>query len=294
MRDLNNNEPKDPPIEGDDIEVSQELKEGEGGDPVDGDTPFEPEEVTITLGDPPPEPTEEEQAHQQEQARPWVKELRKANKEKDRVIRELQAQVKANNQQTQAPELVLGKEPTLADHDYDEAAYSAALKKHAAQELEIAQVKRQKDEAANAEKTAWDAKIASYNQRKTKLGVSDFEDAEDVVKSTLSVTQQGLLIEALDNPEAMVYAIGTNPAKAKELATITNPVKFTVAVAKLETEMRITPKKSSAPPPERAIRGGASVTSTIDSKLEALYAEATRTNDISKVRAYKNQLRQKQ
>lgn len=251
------------------------------------------EEVAITFGDPPPEPTEEERAHQQEQARPWVRELRKANKEKDRVIRELQAQVNAGKQQAQAPELVLGKEPTLADHDYDEAAYSAALKQHAAKELEIAQAKRQKEEAANAEKTAWDAKIASYNQRKAKLGVSDFEDAEDVVKATLSTTQQGLLIEALDNPEAMVYAIGMNPAKAKELAAITNPVKFTVAVAKLETEMRITPKKSTAPPPERAIRGGASVTSTTDSKMDALIAEAQRTGDGTKLRAYKNALRQK-
>jgi hypothetical protein len=252
------------------------------------------EEVAITFGDPPPEPTEEEQEHQREQARPWVRELRKANKEKDRVIRELQAQVNAGKQQMQAPELVLGKEPTLADHDYDEAAYSAALKQHAAKELEIAQAKRQKDEAANAEKTAWDNKYKAYQQSAAKLGVEDFEDAEANVAKSFSQTQQGIMIKALANPAAMVAAIGNNAIELAAAAVIKDPIEFTAYIAKLETKMTITPKKSTAPPPERAIRGGASVTSTTDSKMDALIAEAQRTGDGTKLRAYKNALRQKQ
>jgi hypothetical protein len=90
----------------------------------------------------------------------------------------------------------------------------------------------------------------------------------------------------------VVYALGKNPKKAKELASITDPVKFAFAVAKLEAQLKVAPRKTP-PPPEGAIRSTAPISGTVDSNLDRLRSEAERTGDYSKVYRYKQQLKAK-
>ena len=101
------------------------------------------------------------------------------------------------------------------------------------------------------------------------------------------------MVQGAKNPALVVYAIGKNPAKAKELAAITDPVKFAFAVANLEAQLKVTPRKSK-PEPER-VPGGASrpLSGTVDSHLERLYDEARRTGDYTKVTDYKRKIAQK-
>ena len=89
----------------------------------------------------------------------------------------------------------------------------------------------------------------------------------------------------------MIYALGKNPKKAKELAAIADPVKFAFAVAKLEAQLKVTNRKPSPPPPERVISGTGRVSGAVDSTLERLREEAARTGDMSKVVAYRRQKR---
>jgi hypothetical protein len=125
--------------------------------------------------------------------------------------------------------------------------------------------------------------------------VRDFDDAESTVLSTLSVTQQGIIVQGADNSALVVYALGKNPAKAKELAGITDAVKFAFAIAKLETQLKVQAKSKSAPPPEGKVRSGsAPISGSVDSNLERLRAEAEKTGDMSKVAAYKRAQREKQ
>jgi hypothetical protein len=87
-----------------------------------------------------------------------------------------------------------------------------------------------------------------------------------------------------------VYALGKNPKKLKELASITDPVKFAFAIAKLETQLKVSNKKP-APPPEKVVGGTAPIRGAVDSTLERLRADAERTGDYSKVFAYRKQKR---
>jgi hypothetical protein len=244
------------------------------------------EELVITLGE---EPTQEDTEVQQAPA--WVKELRKQSREQQKRIRELEAE-KATREAAAAPGAIkVGEKPTLAGCDYDEERFEKEL-------TAWHETKRQADDQAAAQRkqvedaqAAHQARLNSYNTAKTALKVPDFEDAEAAVLETLDQTQQGIILHGAEKPEQMIYALGKNPAKLKELAAIKDPVKYAFAVARLENKLTVTPRKVT-PAPERKVGGSAGGATSMDNTLARLEAEAERTGDRSKVIAYKRQQRQ--
>lgn len=242
------------------------------------DKESEPDDVVVTIGD--------EQPQEQDRAPEWVRDLRKANREKDKLIRELKD--KLQGQTPDAPKL--GKKPTLEEFDFDADKFEAALEKwYDTKKLhEDAERKaKEKQEAADRE---WQDRLKSYSKSKSGLKVSDYDDAEFVVQETMNQTQQGIIIQGSDNPALIVYALGKNPAKLKELSSISDPVKFAFAIAKLEGQVKMSNKKPSPPPPEKRV-SGAAPTSGLDSVLERLRADAEKSGDYSKVIAYKKNKR---
>jgi hypothetical protein len=135
---------------------------------------------------------------------------------------------------------------------------------------------------------AWQSKLDGYGKAKAELRVKDYEDAEAVAQELFSITQQGVVLQGADNPALVIYALGKNPKKAKELSDIKDPVKFAFAVAKLEKELKVTNRKQ-APAPERVVTGTGRSSGAVDSQLERLREEAARTGNMSKVVAYKRQ-----
>ena len=122
----------------------------------------------------------------------------------------------------------------------------------------------------------------------------DYDDAEHQVMEALSQTQQAVVLQGSDNPALVVYALGKNPKRAKELAAVTDPVKFAFAVAKLEAQLKVQPR-SKPPAPERGVPSGtAPVSGASDATLERLRAEAERTGDYTKVVRFRQQLKAKQ
>ena len=267
-------------IEDNDVEVEEE--EIEINEIVDEVEQEDTEEVVVSIGEEAPPPEEHTPAPE------WVKELRKTNRELQRQNRELQARVQAAPPETKP--VVIGNKPKLEDHDYDADAYEEALtswfeRKRQADEINA----KQEAEVMNQQK-AWQAKLDGYGKAKAELRVKDFEDAEEVAQQVFSITQQGVLLQGADNPALVVYALGKNPAKAKELAEIKDPVKFAFAVAKLEKDLKVTNRRQ-APAPERIISGTGRSSGAVDSTLERLREEAARTGNMTKVIAYKAQKR---
>lgn len=244
------------------------------------------DDVVVTIGEEPPPQEDEQHA----QAPEWVRELRKNHRELQRKNRELEDKLKATTGVETKP-TTLGKKPTLEDHDYDAEKFEAALANWYEQKRQVDEQTAKADAEAKAANDAWQVKLASYGKAKTELKVKDFDDAEVVAQETLSTTQQGIILQGAENPALVIYALGKNPKKAKELASITDPVKYAFAVAKLETQLKVTNRKA-APPPEKTVRGTGSVSGTVDSQLERLRAEAEKSGDYSKVIAYKRSKRQ--
>jgi desulfoferrodoxin (superoxide reductase-like protein) len=257
---------------------------GDQGDDQDTESnEGDSDEVIVSIGEEAPPP--EEQTHAPE----WVRELRKTNRELQRQNRELQGKLQSTAQ-TETKPVVLGKKPSLEEHDYDADKFEVALadwfeRKRQADEANA----RQEAEVMNQQK-AWQAKLDGYGKAKAELRVKDFEDAEAVAQELFNITQQGVVLQGADNPALVIYALGKNPKKAKELSDIKDPVKFAFAVAKLEKELKVTNRKA-APPPERIVSGTGRVSGAVDSTLERLREEAARTGNMTKVVQYKAQKR---
>jgi hypothetical protein len=264
-------------------EESGQQTEGEQGSDAQGEG--EGDEVVVSIGEEAPASDEEEN-----RAPEWVRELRKTNRDKDRRIRELEQRLTTAAPANQA--VVVGKKPTLEDYDYDADKFEAELTAWHERKRDADAKEVEKKRAEEAAQAAWQAKLDAYGKAKTELKVKDFQDAEELIKDTFSVTQQGVVLNGADNPALLIYALGKNPKKAKELASLSDPVKFAFAVAKLETQLKVQPKKA-APVPERQVRGSAPVAGTADQQLARLEAEADKTGDRSKVIAYRRQLRRK-
>ena len=247
----------------------------------DSDQPDD--EVVVSIGEEAP-PTEEEV-----RAPEWVRELRKTNREKERRIRELEAKLTATTTENK-PVVTMGPKPKLEDHDYDADRYEQALdawhERKRQHDLETETVKKSELQ----QHQAWQAKLDSYGKAKAELKVRDYEDAEETVQQLLNVTQQGVVLQGADNPALVIYALGKNPKKAKEIAEITDPVKFAFAVAKLEKELKVTNRRA-APAPERIVSGTGRSSGAVDSTLDRLREEAARTGNMTKVIQYKAQKR---
>lgn len=265
-------------------QTEEQVEQEEVEETTEGETAEEAqesEEVTVSLGDEESPPQEEEA-----KAPEWVRELRKSSREKDKRIRELESQLKTQAQPEKAVEL--GQKPTLEGCDYDAEKFERDLEQWHERKRVLDAKAREKEEAAKQEKAAWDAQLERYNTAKSALKVSDYEEAESVVLETLSQTQQGILVQGAERPELIVYALGKRPEKAKELASIKDPVKFAFAAARLESQLKVSPRKAP-PPPETVVRGSGPSAGTADTNLERLRKEAERTGDYSKVAAYKRQ-----
>lgn len=239
------------------------------------------EEIVVQIGDEAPPPEEEEQ-----RAPDWVRDLRKSHRELARRNRELEDQVRTQQPAQAVP--VLGTKPTLEGCDYDAERFETELagwfdRKRKA-DADAARVQQEQEQ----QQKSWQEKLSGYAKAKADLKVKDYDDAEALVQEQFNVTQQGILLQGLDNPALVVYALGKNPKRAKELAAITDPVRFAAAAGKLESTLKVT-NRPKPPAPPRVVTGSAPITGTVDSSLERLRAEAERTGDYTKVMAYRRQ-----
>lgn len=262
----------------DEADTSEMLDEadqvGVEGDDDDG--------VIVTIGEESP-PSDDDDT---ERAPEWVRDLRKQYREEKRRNRELEEKLAESTGAAKPAEPA--KKPTLEGSDYDTERYETELatwydKKRARDEADAQ--KRAEQEAVDGE---WAQKLEGYKAAKTTLKVKDFEDAEDVALDSLSVTQQGMILQGAENPALLVYALGKNPTLAKEIASIKDPVKFAFAVARLETKVKSTSRKATSKP-EPKISGTGRPSGSIDNTLERLRSDAEKTGDYSKVFAYKRQ-----
>jgi hypothetical protein len=261
-------------------ELAEEITETEHpeADVPSGEMPED--EVIVTFGEEAPPPEDDEKA-----APEWVRELRKKTREDARRIRELEAKIASA-----APKVEQKPEPTIEDFDYDQDRFKAAYRDWMKQQEAIDREREAQKAEREAQDKAWQDRVVAYQEQKQSLKARDFDGAEVAVMESMSVTQQGIIIQGAENPAKLIYALGTNPKKAAELASIKDPVRFAFAVARLEPTMKEQTRKPSAQP-DKAVVGAGRPAMTADARLEQLRTEAAKTGDYSKVMAYRRKNR---
>jgi hypothetical protein len=278
-------------FEAEEPEAELEDEAEEVSDDEDSDTEAEADDadedegfVAVTIGGEAPPPEDEEA----ERAPEWVRDLRKQYREEKRRNKELQEQLAKTTGAAKVAEL--GEKPTLEKADYDTERYEKELAAWYERKRKHDEVEAARQSEAQAADREWRQKLEGYQSAKATLKVRDYDEAEDVVQDAFSVTQQGMILQGAENPALLVFALGKNPKRAKELASIKDPVKFAFAVARLETQLKVTKRKASSKPDPK-ITGTGRVSGAVDSTLERLRADAERTGDYSKVFQYKKQKR---
>lgn len=242
----------------------------------------EEERIVVSIGEPVETEPEEDQP-----APVWVKKVRQRNRELEKELRETRKKLEERTIQKE-PEV--GAKPTLQAFDYDTEKYEAAVtswyeRKRAADERE-AKAKAEREKADRE----WAGRLEAYQASKASFKADDFDEVEATALEVLDTTQQGIIVHGASDPTLLIYALGKNEAKAKEIGAIKDPVKFAFAIAKLEDQLKVSTKKPAVQP-EGRISGNSRPSGTIDSTLERLREEASKTGDYSKVVAYKKQKR---
>ena len=280
--ELETSEVEEPEVDLDDDDEVEETEFETDDEPTEAEAEEDEDVVSINGEAPDPETEDDDRAPD------WVRDLRKEYRNEKRRAKELEQKIEQLERGSAPASQPLGSKPTLEGADYDTERYETEL-------ASWYENKRTHDDQQNvvqsqqkAVQKEWETKLESYHSSKAELKVKDYDFAEDVVQDNLSVMQQGMIVQGADNPALVVYALGKNPKKAKELASITDPVKFAFAVAKLETNLKVTKRKASSKP-EKKISGTGRPSGSVDNTLERLRTEAEKTGDYSKIFQYKKQ-----
>jgi hypothetical protein len=275
--------------EDDQDEVEEELDiedaaiDEDEGEPEDKAESEDSDEIIVAIDGEEPPPQEEQAAPE------WVRELRREHRELKKRNRELESRVSQSTETN--PVVTLGAKPSLEALDYDTEKYEQSLADWYERKLLVDDQQTKARRSEEEQQRAWNAKLEGYVEAKTKLKVRDYDDAEEVAQQLFNVVQQGVMIQGAENPALVIYALGKNPKKAKELAAIDDPVKFAFAVAKLESQLKISNRKA-ATKPEKTFSATAPARGAVDSTLERLREEASKTGNMDKVMAYKRAQKQ--
>lgn len=267
--------------DGESDEDESEDGESESSEDVDAET----DEVIVTIGEEAPPSDETDKAPD------WVKELRKNHRETSRENKELKQKLKQLEEGGEKPQ-PLGPKPKLEDFDYDTDKYERELESWHSKKREKEQAESEAAAAERQQEEAWQQQLNSHAQKKSELKVKDYDEAEAEVLDRFDVTQQGIIVQGSENSALVMYALGKNPKKMQELSSITDPVKFAFAVAKLEAQLKVTSRKAPPPPEKKPANGTGSKSGVVDSTLERLRAKAAKTGDYTEVAKYKKQKRQ--
>ncbi len=250
-------------IEQDDNQNSEENSEEKPDENSD-------DEVIVTIGEEAPPADEEDQAHDPGLVSKLRKELRDRTRENKRLSHELEEK---KTPKEAKPEVM--EEPTLDSCDYDEKKYREQLfiwkEKIDLEKVQSEKIKQQEE----SQNQSFQQRVSAYHEAKAKLKGIDFEEAEAVVNETFSQTQIGLILDCGKHPENLVAALGRHPAKAKELAAISSPQSFAYALGALETQLKVTAKKSPPPPESVVGKGSTKISGVVDSNVERLRNKAT-------------------
>jgi len=280
-----------PPADDDDdtLELTEEMEAGDAeADEAEGDADEAPanedddaeaeagEEETVVGFDDEPEAGSPDDT-------PVIRRLRERNRELNRELSE------ARKSDTQRQEAEIGPKPTLADHDYDEDKYDEALEAWKDRKRRIEEVTTSREAETQRAEREWQRDMEGYQAKRDALGLSDFEDAAEIVKGALSLPQQATIIKAANNPAAFVYGLARSDARLAEVAKIHDPIKLAAAIARMEGGLKVV-KRRKAPPPDRPAKGSSRLPGGTDKTLEKLEAEAQKTGNRTAVIAYKKKL----
>lgn len=266
-----------PEIEAETPEVEEQL-EPEGQDQIE---PEGEDEIEISFGD---EAAPASHGDGSDLVRHLRGEIRKRDEELSTLRRA---------QPPQPQTIEVGPKPTLESCDYDGDVFEKKLDEWKDRKAKADNAAAEANRANQEQVDAFNARLQAYSAGKEALKAKDFDVAEAAVLSKIDERLVPVFLQATDDPAKLVYALGRHSQKLAELTAIKDPIRFAVAVSKLEGQLKVT-TRGKPPAPDTAPRGSAPLTGAkTDPVLDKLERDAARTGDRTRVVQYKRQQREK-
>ena len=246
--------------------------------------PEEAEELVVSFDEDSPPQEEKDKAPE------WVRELRRKNSATNKRNRELEEKLA---QYEKKAAVVLGPKPTLESSEYDSEKFDTDLASWYERKADVDKEQAVIKQSEKDQSKAWQTTLTSYEEKATELKakVGGFDEAETVVKESLSTLQQSIILKQAKNPAHFVLALGKDPKTLGKLSSIEDPATFLWEAAQMETRMKVTGRKASTSPEKKVESSGGSANMG-DAALEKLEKEAAKTGDRTKVLNYKRSKRQ--
>lgn len=182
--------------------------------------------------------------------------------------------------------------PRRDDYPDDDDAYQVAVEDYQLKRTEqaTAQVIDQRLQAPP--KDDFDERVEDHANRASKLKVADYDETEDKAIEVLGPVLSSEIVRKLPRSETVMYYLGKNLAKAQEIADLltTDPVSATLALGRLEAELKVQPKTQRQLEPDTPLEGG-SPGGAVD-RIEKLREAVAKETDPAKQNAKMAELRQ--
>jgi hypothetical protein len=214
------------------------------------------------------------------------KRLRNEIRERDRAIAALSRRAADAEERAKPVPVEVGARPRLEDFDYDEEKFDAAVDEWSDRKVQAQLAQRQQPTSAEDEARQ---DVQRYEASVSGLTFSDASEVISDVRASLTPQQEYMIASVSADAGKLLYALGRNPSKLRELVGVTNPAKFIAKVALMEASMTV--RKKSAPNPERIPQGNA-MPKGADKELARLEKEAERTGNRTALIAYRRKLRE--
>lgn len=267
-----------------------EIIQDDDLDPEVGAQDPDPENSEVTEGfdvviDGEETPKQDDDPYRGQPAPEWVKELRVRDKENQKRIKELESELSIHRK---PQEIQLGEKPTLESAGYDTDEFERQLTDWHNKKIQFDQQEQAKKAEQEKVVQQWQDRVKSYETKKTaiKAKVHDYDEAEEIARDALNQTQLGILISGAENPELLTYHLGKNPAKAKELAAIQDPIQFAFKLAKIDAQVKVQQRKPITSP-EKKVEGSAPLSGIVDAKEAELEKKALKTGDRTELIQYR-------
>lgn len=284
------------------VEARIDGEEGEEGDAADNPDaeegeevvipPAEAEELVVAIGkDPEAVDDDAEIMAPDDTGQPpstTLQNLRKKAREDAKALRRMEQERDAALAAASAPKhaepaaVVVGDKPTLESCGYDQEKLEAELVTWLTRKSNAESQEQRRVDARKADETAYGERLTAYRTGSALLRVPNFAAAEGAVTGTLSNLQQSIIIKHAKNAALVVFALGNDPAKLKELAAIQDPIEFGIKARELEQEIK-TVKRTIKPEGKPPAGSGSGATAAGSTALQRAEKQAEATGDRTEV-----------
>lgn len=255
----------DPALELQGEEQDGEQAEGDEVGDEDGETGF-------AFSD------EEGAAPAPEQESSVIRNLRKALREKERLLTTYQ-------RENDPKPIEVGPEPELSEeYGWDQDRWKVDWLKWKDRKEAADRQANEVEQRQRAIAEEWNQRAETYKASKQAAKIPGIDDAEEVVKAALSDQHFALLMLAPEEAPKLIAALANSPGKLDELSKL-DLARAAMKVGELKGMVKTVAR--SKPSPDKPLRGGASFNGSTDKQLARLQEEARQTGDYTKYYAAK-------